>query len=331
MSTKGISIIIPCHNDARFVREAIESVYAQNTSLPFEIIIIDDGSTDDGSKHEDTAHLLKEICQDYPDIRFHRCIDAEGVANARNIAISMAKYDYIFPLDADNKLETDPKILGERGGYMDRAVAKLESDPDTVLVHCQARLFDGAQGLWRLFPYSEKLILSNNMIDAHMIFRKGEAQAIGGYNLKQPYAADWDFAVAMLNKRHKDGRPANVHKVKDPLFCYRVRADESNISARPKPASVNFHYMLRRSPDIFRKHFPGLGDVEDIKMALVQKHREESVRFHLTRFFDRAIFPRLMDGFKRRAVRAFGRVTSNDGTSGQEKAFHRQDSQAPRR
>lgn len=331
MSKKGVSIIIPCHNDARFIREAVESVYAQNTSLPFEIIIVDDGSSDDGSIAENTQEILNELYLDYPEIRAFRFENSNGPAHARNFALSMAQYDYIFPLDADNKLETDPKILGSRGGYMDRAVAKLESDPDTVLVHCQARLFDGAEGLWRLFPYSEKRILSNNMIDAHMMFRKDEAEVIGGYNIKQPYAADWDFAVAMLNERVKNGRPANVHKVKKPLFHYRVRSDQTNISAKPKQPSVNIHYMLRRSPEIFKKHFPEAVDIEEMKEVLMQQHRSEALRFHLTRFFDRTIFPRVMDSIKRKAKNAFGRAASTDEISEQEKAFRHQDNPALRR
>jgi hypothetical protein len=169
------------------------------------------------------------------------------------------------------------------------------------------------------------------MIDAHMMFRKNEAEAIGGYNIKQPYAADWDFAVAMLNERVKNGRPANVHKVKKPLFHYRVRSDQTNISAKPKQPSVNIHYMLRRSPEIFNKHFPEVVEIEEMKQVLMQQHRSEAVRFHLTRFFDRTIFPRVMDGIKRKAKSAFGRAASTDEISGQEKAFRRQDSRVPRR
>lgn len=331
MSKKGVSIIIPCHNDARFIREAVESVYAQNTSLPFEIIIVDDGSSDDGSIAENTKEILDDVRADYPEVKLYRYEESHGPANARNLGLSLAQYDYIFPLDADNKLETDPKILGSKGGYIDRAVAKLESDPDTVLVHCQARLFDGAEGLWRLFPYSEKRILSNNMIDAHMMFRKGEAEAIGGYNVKQPYAADWDFAVAMLNERVKNGRAANVHKVKTPLFHYRVRSDQTNISAKPKQPSVNIHYMLRRSPEIFKKHFPEATEIKEMKQLLIRQHHSEALRFHLTRFFDRTIFPRVMDGIKRKAKNAFGRAVSTDETSGQEKAFRHQGNPAHRR
>ncbi|HCK32055.1 MAG TPA: hypothetical protein DHW10_00785, partial [Rhodospirillaceae bacterium] len=336
MSKKGVSIIIPCHNDARFLREAIESVYAQNTSLPFEIIVIDDGSTDDGSVAENTKEILDDVRADYPDVRLYRYEESHGPANARNLGLSLAQYDYIFPLDADNKLEIDPNILGDEGGYMDRAVAKLENDPDTVLVHCQGRLFDGASGRWRLNDYDEKRILTRNMIDTHAIYRRKEARVIGGYNIKQPYAEDWDFAVAMINERIKNNRPARVHKVRDPLFCYRIRKDQNNFSARGNTEERRlFVNLVNRSPEIYQRHYPHCKSRYTLIDTLMQKSMADRVRFHLGRAFNPMAWGQLVKEMPTRIRSASQRLSgirppkSTAEISKQEKAFRRQDSRAP--
>lgn len=100
-----VSVIIPTYNRARLVSETIDSVLAQ-TFDDFEIIVVDDGSTDD------TEQVLKS----YGDkIRYIRQVNG-GVNNARNHAVSIAKGEYIATLDNDDlwkpyKLQLEVAIL----------------------------------------------------------------------------------------------------------------------------------------------------------------------------------------------------------------------------
>jgi glycosyltransferase involved in cell wall biosynthesis len=87
-----VSVIIPCYNQARFLSEAIESVLSQ--SYPhFEVVVIDDGSTDNTS----------EVASRYPGVR---CIRQEnqGLAGARNAGIRHSNGSYLVFLDADDRL-----------------------------------------------------------------------------------------------------------------------------------------------------------------------------------------------------------------------------------
>lgn len=86
------SIVIPLYNKEKFVLNTLKSVLNQ-TFQDFEIIIIDDGSTDK------SAEKVKEI--DNPKINYFR-IENQGVSNARNVGIQHSKADYIAFLDADD-------------------------------------------------------------------------------------------------------------------------------------------------------------------------------------------------------------------------------------
>jgi len=90
-----VSVVIPCYNQAHFLGEAIESVLAQ--SYPnFEIIVVDDGSTDDTS----------EVARRYPGVRLVRQ-ENKGLSGARNAGLAHSEEEYVVFLDADDRLLPD--------------------------------------------------------------------------------------------------------------------------------------------------------------------------------------------------------------------------------
>lgn len=91
-----ISVIIPCFNQGKYIAECLDSVLAQ-TFTNYEVIIVNDGSTDDSLK------IIKQYTNKYKNFRL---LDQsnQGVVFARNNAISKAKGKYIYPLDADDKI-----------------------------------------------------------------------------------------------------------------------------------------------------------------------------------------------------------------------------------
>ncbi|MCD6154734.1 MAG: glycosyltransferase [Candidatus Verstraetearchaeota archaeon] len=107
-----VSVIIPCYNGEKFIGEAIESVLNQ-TYQNFEIIIVDDGSTD-GSKS-----VIKTFLKD-PRIKLIEHERNKGIPAARNTAIKASKGEFIAFLDQDDlwypeKLEKSLDAF-ERGG-----------------------------------------------------------------------------------------------------------------------------------------------------------------------------------------------------------------------
>lgn len=91
----AISVILPTYNRAFTLPRAIDSILAQ-THTDFELIIVDDGSTDDSlellSQYKLRDTRIKIICQ-----------ENHGVSHARNRGIEMAKHDWIAFLDSDDE------------------------------------------------------------------------------------------------------------------------------------------------------------------------------------------------------------------------------------
>lgn len=100
--SEGLSVVLPLYNGATFVQAAIQSIVEQQDLPPnWEIIVVDDGSTDNGV----------EICQQfaglYPQIRVEQHPENRGVAAARNRGVELARYEYLGFIDQDDRWTLD--------------------------------------------------------------------------------------------------------------------------------------------------------------------------------------------------------------------------------
>lgn len=91
------SVIIPCYNKQNTVSRAIHSALAQDASMLDEVIVVDDGSTDN------SASIVKEIADADPRVRYVYKQNG-GVASARNRGVAEARSDFVVPLDADDHI-----------------------------------------------------------------------------------------------------------------------------------------------------------------------------------------------------------------------------------
>lgn len=120
----SVSIIMPAYNAQTHIKNAIRSVQAQTFS-DFEIIVIDDASTDA------TARAVHELCAEDARIRYARMEMNAGPAASRNRGLDLARGEWIALLDADDRFHPDRLktllSLGEREG------ADVVSDNITLL------------------------------------------------------------------------------------------------------------------------------------------------------------------------------------------------------
>jgi glycosyltransferase involved in cell wall biosynthesis len=226
-----VSVVIPCYNQGHFVDEAVDSVLAQ-TFADVEIIIVNDGSTDD---------CTNRLLQGYPANRAKVMTTAnQGLAAARNNGIAVARGKYILPLDADDRILP---------GYLERAVAELEKDPETGIVYCRAGLFGAVETAWDLPEYSLERMLIDNIIFCSAFFRRDDWLAVGGYDTGMVYGwEDYEFWLALIERGRR------VVRLPETYFLYRVASDSMVRSKEKWQKVAMFRRIFQRHQGLFAEH-----------------------------------------------------------------------------
>ena len=168
-----VSVVITCYNLGQFLEEAVDSVLNQSFQN-FEIIIIDDGSTD-----EFTIQLLDNL--DKPKTRIIRTQN-QKIAAARNTGIKATVGEYLVVFDADDRFHRT---------YFEKAVQLLDTNPKLGIVYSLAELFGDETGLWQVADYKFPEILEENVIYNAAMFRKEDWVQTGGYN--ESMKKGWDY------------------------------------------------------------------------------------------------------------------------------------------
>ena len=226
MQKPSVSIIITCYNLAEYLQDAIDSIKEYADSDDYEIILINDGSTD-----AITNFILQSIAENDKSIQLINQPNL-GLAKARNNGIKLAKGNYIIPLDADNKLRPE---------FIKQTIAILNNNPNTTVVHGDAQNFGSKTNIWKSKPFYFPEILLNNYIDACAGFRKSAWEKLGGYDENMPVMGfeDWDLWLRMGNSG------CEFQYVNKIFFDYRVR-DNSMLADAWKKREVLLHYIFNK-------------------------------------------------------------------------------------
>lgn len=186
------SIIIPLHNQAEFVSQAIESALAQ-IYKDFEVIVVNDGSTDESEL----------IARGYPVKLVNQT--NRGLAGARNSGIMNSSGDLVLPLDADDWIDRD---------YLTKTVPLMRDG--VAIVSTDMRYF-GLKDL--VIPAKQVTFESElraNEIPVCSLIRKQAILECGGYSHKVWAYEDWNLWIDILKRRWK------IAILNEPLFHYRV-------------------------------------------------------------------------------------------------------------
>ncbi len=193
-----VSVVIPCYNHGTYLAGALLTVFEQ-TYGSWEVIIVDDGSTD-----PETVSILSEL--DVPRVRVVYQ-DNTGLPGARNTGIRQARGEFIVPLDADDELLPE---------YLATMVDALEDDQGAAFAHCWAELFGDVNWVWATRPYNPYTVLLSNSVLQVATFRRAAWEAIGGYDETMTYGnEDWDMWL-----RFQEAGWSNV-QIREPLYRYR--------------------------------------------------------------------------------------------------------------
>jgi glycosyltransferase involved in cell wall biosynthesis len=195
-------VLLSVHNDERFVSEAIESILSQ-TFRDFELIVIDDGSTD-GSRATIEAfddHRIRLVS------RANR-----GLTASLNEALELARGEYVARQDADD-ISLPTRI--------EREVAFLDSHPEIALVGTNYTVIDEAGqrlSTTSVFTHPDDLavaeILSNQYGHGSVMMRRARVAELGGYDGSLGYVEDYDLFVRL-------SRIAKIANIAEPLYLWR--------------------------------------------------------------------------------------------------------------
>jgi glycosyltransferase involved in cell wall biosynthesis len=187
----SVSIIIPAYNGAALIARCLESVLAQAGRFLLEVIVVDDGSTDD------TASVVENLRQDR--LRLLRQ-ENRGPAAARNAGLAQATSRYTAFLDADDYWE--PRFLQETVGFLEthpEAIAvsvgqvhKVLGKPDWVVPHAlqSESPWRGPQMLDSFFPFWARYA---HVCTGSVLIRTDIAQRTGGQRTEFRICEDLEF------------------------------------------------------------------------------------------------------------------------------------------
>lgn len=226
-----VTVYIPSHQYGRFLRECLESVLAQ-TLTDWEIILIDDASTDE------TAAIMAEYAGSLPDkIRLVRNHEPRGLQYNANLALEMARAEYIMRLDADDYLDENALLV---------MAAYLDQNPDVALVYPNYIYVD-ENGVFLGIENRKKLHKEARLLDlpAHgacTMVRRRILKTIGGYNEQYTAQDGHELWLKVVNRYP-------IGNVTTPLFFYR----QHNTSlSRNEDRILTARQQIKR--DLVEKH-----------------------------------------------------------------------------
>src|SRR6202167_5667831 len=180
-----VSIIIPTYNRCAMLLEAIDSVLAQS-STAFELIVIDDGSTDGTSEH--LARLDKSV-------RIER-IEHRGPAAARNHGVALARAPLIAFLDSDDRWA--PAKLERQLAFMSANPDCAISQTNEIWIRNGRRVNPGARHRKRVGDIFVDSIRTCLISMSATMMRTDLFRSLGGFDESMDAAEDYDLWLRIL-------------------------------------------------------------------------------------------------------------------------------------
>src|SRR5579885_3332482 len=247
-----ISILTPTHNRcATYLPLAIASVRALRLSVPYEPVIVDDGSADGTG-----AYLAGEAAAD-THIRFLRHERARGVAAARNSAAGAARGDFLADLDDDDLLTADG--VEHRYRYLLAQPSRWAVHGNALSIDADGRYLIGGDVRNFLCDDLERcteLFLTSAMIPnaSTAMYRREALLALGGWDESLSCCEDYDLWLRSLRAY---GPPGFVEV---PVALYRLKEHGLGIdSVRSGAHARNQARVQRRYAPLLDGVAPALG------------------------------------------------------------------------
>ena len=231
-----VSVVIPTHNRPKLLERSIRSVLAQ-TFDDFEVLVVDDGSTDDT---QDRVLAVKDTR-----LRYIRHPVRRGAPAARNSGVENAIGEFIAFQDSDDVWLIDK---------LEKQVALIQESPATTAV-VYSGFLRVKNGSLKYTPKSEDKqirgkilpdLLSGNFVSTQtMLVRRGAFDEIGAFDPDLRRLQDWDLAIRLADRYEFDLVDEPLAMVYDTL---------GNISADAEAFVESLTRILEKHHDLFAAH-----------------------------------------------------------------------------
>jgi glycosyltransferase involved in cell wall biosynthesis len=232
-----VSVIIPAYN-ARFLREAVESIFSQTFSN-FEVIVVDDGSP---------GSAIKDICDAFPEVLYIRQLNA-GPSVARNLGIQKANGELIAFLDDDDTWLPD-KLQKQIDFFI-----SLPDRNELGLVYTGQYMFDGD------ITHGAKVDSANGMVYPYLLFGQFIGTCSSVLIPKKVFQEVGDFDSSLVCTQDFElflriARQKPIYSIDEPLIRYRTRPDQ--ISKDPTLNNKEDKEVLAKqrkfvTPELYRR------------------------------------------------------------------------------
>ena len=215
---------MPVYNQQRFVRQAINSIL-QQIGVDFELIIVDDGSTDD------SLAIVKSIADDRMRVTSQ---PNRGYGAATNTGIELAQGRYIARMDSDDIAQ--PHRLAKQASFLDKhqEFVMVGTKGNTATPRGKQTRISLPKDLppWSEQTWQMIMLGTREFLDPSVMFRTAIAKEIGGYRTYQPSGMDVDFWLrlletggkgAVLNELLYTRRITSTSIIEDPATTARNR------------------------------------------------------------------------------------------------------------
>lgn len=223
VSNNIVSIILPVFNGETYLRKAIESVIAQSY-LNFELIIVDDCSTDSTNKiAQHYSYIDKRI-------RLIKNYENKGLPESLNIGHTASNGDYITWTSDDNILKKN---------FLEVLLDHLMKNNSDFVFSNFDIISSSGEFLKTINTKKIKLLLYENIIGASFIYKKRIFQELGGYDVNLQGVEDYDFWVRVaLNFKLK-----HINKS---LYKYRLHDSSMTTSLKLKANKEKFKLLHQK-------------------------------------------------------------------------------------
>jgi glycosyltransferase involved in cell wall biosynthesis len=239
-----VSVVVPVYNGERYLSRTLDSIIAQTVS-DWEIVAVNDGSTDDSQK------ILDEYAKKYPQKISIISVNNGGISRARNTGVSAARGTFIAFIDQDDlwkpeKLERQVRMFSENDNLGISFTNESIIDGNGALVHEKVfALNNKMKG-----DVFEQILFDNFIPISSVMLRRSLFREIGGFDPQYSLAEDYDFLLRVVQK-------VPVDYIDEPLLLYRVHSGSwtyKKIDKITEEACSILDYWRTRDPHLFRNH-----------------------------------------------------------------------------